>query len=147
MPKLMPQWIERLVEGSRRAARRVRGSLLSWLCPHPHAAWQEGKNYCPNCGRGFVLQWITRVCSHCGRRRPLQYARYGIALLQPYCQHCGTGESTLRVLEAPAYYQLQHALPAVFDAPDEAVGHLWTRVWVGSVSDKFCYFMPGACPC
>lgn len=147
MPNRKPQWIKRLVEGSRQAARRVWGSLLSRLCPHPNAAWREGKNYCPSCGRGFVLQWITRVCSHCGRRRPLQYSRCGIALLQPYCQHCGAWQSTLHILEAPAYYQLQHALPAVFDVPEETPIPTWTRVWVEKVSDKICYFMPGACPC
>ncbi|MEB3246215.1 MAG: hypothetical protein VKJ06_09575 [Vampirovibrionales bacterium] len=93
--------------------------LPAWLqnagqCSHVNLPMAEGKLVCPDCGVGFLAQWVRLRCVQCNRIVPSQYA-FGKALrqvkaLHPCCKHCGEVATLQETLDNPDVFQMQDAL-------------------------------------
>lgn len=119
-------------------------------CAHAPLSPDEGKYYCPDCGRGLIYQWIVLRCATCNTRLE---SRMGFHTLKPakrFCPRCGNTGFQPQILEAPGYFQLEKAwlmqwdeanyLKSLFRSVLEKLDHLaggtlqnacvWTFVWL-----------------
>jgi uncharacterized protein (DUF983 family) len=112
---------------------RILLHLLGWLarsvfaCNHARTVVNEGKCYCPDCGRGLIYQWVVLRCTACGSRRESGYLLRQVIPRQRCCPHCGDSLWHLDILDSPSYFQLDQARLMVKEEVDyNQQPYLWS---------------------
>lgn len=99
-------------------------TLICWVfkcvfsCNHARTPVNEGKCFCPDCGRGLIYEWILLRCGICGVRLDSRQMLRQVVPAQRCCAFCGEREVLWNVLEAPAVFQLHKARLRVREEAD-----------------------------
>jgi hypothetical protein len=99
-------------------------SLFCWilkrafLCHHLRTTVNEGKCYCPDCGRGLVYHWVVLRCVGCQARLESRASLGQVTPLRRCCPHCGENQTRMDRLELPAYFHLHKAQLMVQEEAD-----------------------------
>ncbi len=78
-------------------------------CNHTRTPVNEGKCFCPDCGRGILYQWVVLRCQDCESRRESRYQFRRLSPAERCCAQCGSPEWRREPLETPEFYQLHKA--------------------------------------
>ena len=78
-------------------------------CNHLRTPINEGKCFCPDCGRGVIFQWVVLRCQTCRVRVDSKFRFRQVIPAQPCCPQCGESAFDKNFLESPAYFQLHKA--------------------------------------
>lgn len=103
-------------------------STLFWLlkcvfsCNHLRTPVNEGKCYCPDCGRGLVYHWVVARCNACRVRLESRTVLRQVVPVQRCCPNCGGQSFRFDTLSAPSYFQLQKAQLMVREEQDYLQG-------------------------
>lgn len=90
-------------------------TLLSWLahqlfaCRHTGAIVNEGKCYCPDCGKGLIFQWATLRCKVCFVQVESRVHFQRLRSVWKFCFYCGGQVFNTCYLNSPEYFQLERA--------------------------------------
>lgn len=97
----------------------VHGSFKSiFFCNHARTPVNEGKCYCPDCGRGLIYQWVVIRCLQCQKRIESQTVLRQVLPACRCCPHCGESSFQAEYLESPSYFQLHKASLQVWEEHD-----------------------------
>lgn len=98
-------------------------------CNHLRTPVNEGKCYCPDCGRGLIYQWVVIRCKQCQLRLDARTVLRQVVPAQRCCAACGEQAFRYEYLEAPSYFQLHKARLIVREELDYLQGRLHWSVY------------------
>jgi hypothetical protein len=87
-------------------------------CNHWRTPVNEGKCYCPDCGRGVIYQWVIIRCQTCRVRVDSHTVLRQVMPRHKCCPYCGENAFQLEYLESPSYFQLHKAQLSVREEQD-----------------------------
>jgi hypothetical protein len=87
-------------------------------CNHARTTVNEGKCYCPDCGRGLIYQWVVLRCRDCRVRRDSHYRLRRVMPVQRCCPQCGDPAWWTDYLDSPSYFHLYKARLMVREEQD-----------------------------
>lgn len=118
-------------------------SMFCWIlkcafsCNHLRTPVNEGKCYCPDCGRGLVYQWVILRCGNCQSRLEGRTMLRQVLPRQRCCSGCGEQAFHLERLENPSYFQLHKAQLMVQEEQDYILSRFgWHLSSMGEVISK-----------
>lgn len=92
--------------------------ICVFRCNHFRTPVNEGKCYCPDCGRGLIYQWVVVRCEVCHQRMESRSFFRQVVPLQRCCAYCGEQGFRFDYLESPDYFQLHKAQLIVREEED-----------------------------
>lgn len=99
-------------------------SMFCWIvtrpfsCNHLRTTVNEGKCYCPDCGRGLIYNWVVLRCGGCQARLDSRTVLKQVLPLHRCCPQCGDSETQINRLESPSYFHLHKAQLMVHEEAD-----------------------------
>ncbi|WP_373531023.1 hypothetical protein [Vampirovibrio sp.] len=99
-------------------------SVFFWIvqrafsCNHLRTTVNEGKCYCPDCGRGLIYHWVVLRCGGCRARLDSRTILRQVMPLHRCCPQCGESATQMDRLESPAYFHLHKAQLMVQEEAD-----------------------------
>lgn len=110
-------------------------NTIAWLlkcvfsCNHLRTPVNEGKCYCPDCGRGLIYQWVILRCAQCRLRLDARTVLRQVVPAQRCCSYCGERVFQSEYLLSPSYFQLHKAHLVVREEADFLQGRFQWRVY------------------
>lgn len=113
-------------------------TMFGWLlkcifsCNHLRTPVNEGKCYCPDCGRGLIYQWVIIRCAQCRLRLDGRTVLRQVAPARRCCAYCGERQFEYEYLIGPSYFQLNKAQLVIREEADYLQGRFqWSVYGIG----------------